>query len=94
MFANEGDEALEMLSQYHDIDVVVSEIHLNKTNAFNMLEQIRSKSPDTRVIILSHQPSDTAVFRRMMQVGACDFVAKPIDFTDLDKSIVRATRSV
>ena len=90
-FAHNGVEALEMLKEHEDIDMVVSDINMPQMDGLTLLEQIPQVDPDIRSIIISAY-GDMKNIRTAMNRGAFDFVTKPLDFADLRVTIDRTLR--
>ena len=90
-FAHNGVEALEMLQEHEDIDMVVSDINMPQMDGLTLLEQIPQVDPDIRSIIISAY-GDMKNIRTAMNRGAFDFVTKPLDFEDLRVTIDRTLR--
>ena len=81
-FAHDGVEALEVLSNDNDIDMVLSDINMPRMDGLTLLEQIPRIDPNIRSVIVSAY-GDMKNIRTAMNRGAFDFVTKPIDFADL-----------
>ncbi len=90
-FARNGVEALEVLNEHNDIDMVVSDINMPQMDGLTLLEQIPKVDPDIRSIIISAY-GDMKNIRTAMNRGAFDFVTKPLDFEDLQVTIDRTLR--
>ena len=90
-FARNGVEALEVLNEHSDIDMVVSDINMPQMDGLTLLEQIPKVDPDIRSIIISAY-GDMKNIRTAMNRGAFDFVTKPLDFEDLQVTIDRTLR--
>ena len=90
-FARNGVEALEVLNEHDDIDMVVSDINMPQMDGLTLLEQIPKVDPDIRSIIISAY-GDMKNIRTAMNRGAFDFVTKPLDFEDLQVTIDRTLR--
>ena len=91
VFAQNGVEALERLSQDEDIDMVLSDINMPQMDGLTLLEQIPKVNPNIRSVIISAY-GDMKNIRTAMNRGAFDFVTKPIDFEDLQVTIDRTLR--
>ena len=81
--ANNGDEALAVLSQFRP-DVVLADVDMPKMNGYQLCEKIKANS-DTRsvpVILLAgaFEPLDEELARN---VGAEDFIIKPFESQEL-----------
>ena len=72
--AVDGNEAVEQTLELNP-DVVLLDIRMQKTDGLSALKDIRDKSPDTRVMILSTYDNPTYV-ARSVALGAKDYVLK------------------
>lgn len=90
-FASSGQEALEFLKNHPGISVVITDIRMPGMSGLELLEQIQSDSPLTRVVIMSAY-SDMPNIRRAMHLGAHDFLTKPLDLDDVKATVERAAR--
>jgi sigma-B regulation protein RsbU (phosphoserine phosphatase) len=81
-------EALEVLQQDSNIDMVVSDINMPQMDGLTLLEQIPKVDPNIRSVIVSAY-GDMRNIRTAMNRGAFDFVTKPLDFEDLQITIER-----
>ena len=88
VFAHDGVEALELLQQEQDIDMVLSDINMPRMDGLTLIEQIPKVDPNIRSVIISAY-GDMKNIRTAMNRGAFDFVTKPIDFEDLKLTIAR-----
>ena len=88
VFAGNGVEALERLTNDPDIDMVVSDINMPQMDGLTLLEQIPKVDPNVRSVIISAY-GDMRNIRTAMNRGAFDFVTKPLDFEDLQITIDR-----
>ena len=91
VFAQNGVEALDVLSRDDDIDMVISDINMPQMDGLTLLGQIAELNPDIRSIIVSAY-GDMQNIRTAMNRGAFDFVTKPLDFGDLRLTIERTLR--
>lgn len=91
MFAHNGVEALEVLSEEQDIDMVLSDINMPRMDGLTLLEQIPKVDPNIRSVIVSAY-GDMKNIRTAMNRGAFDFITKPIDFEDMKVTIQRTLR--
>ncbi len=88
VFARNGLEALDLLNEDKDIDMVLSDINMPQMDGLTLLEQIPKVDPNIRSVIISAY-GDMKNIRIAMNRGAFDFVTKPVDFTDLQITIER-----
>ena len=91
VFAHNGVEALEVLSEEQDIDMVLSDINMPRMDGLTLLEQIPKVDPNIRSVIVSAY-GDMKNIRTAMNRGAFDFITKPIDFEDMRVTIQRTLR--
>ncbi|MCK5098458.1 MAG: sigma-54-dependent Fis family transcriptional regulator, partial [Desulfobacteraceae bacterium] len=86
--AQSGKQGLEYFETYSP-DIVVSDVKLGDMNGIDLLEQIKKKSPDTPVIIITAFGSiEMAV--QTMHKGAFNFITKPFDRDTLILSCKKA----
>jgi len=85
--AGDGAAAYEM-ALLNPPDLILSDISMPNMDGFQFLEKIRANASLANIpIILLTQHSDASVFRRGMDLGADDFLAKPVRRNDLLTSI-------
>jgi two-component system response regulator AtoC len=88
--ASDGHEGLE-LHEAHGHDVVLLDLELPDLSGIEVLERLRAR--DAAVILFTgHGDIETAV--RAMQLGAEDFLTKPVDLPHLIVVIERALQSM
>src|SRR6202046_2846124 len=93
LFASDGVEAWAMLEASGDIDLVVADINMPRMDGLTLLQKIRESAENVSTIIVSAY-GDMNNIRTAMNRGAFDFVTKPIDFADLEKTIAKTVRHV
>ncbi|MBK8259032.1 MAG: protein kinase [Polyangiaceae bacterium] len=92
-FAADGEDALDKMRHHPDIDIVVTDIRMPKMDGLTLLERVCKINPIASVIMMTAF-GDMSNVRRAMNHGAFDFVVKPIDFKDLQATLVRAVSHV
>lgn len=85
-FAQNGIQALEILAKESDIRLVISDINMPEMDGLTLLKNINEKFPAVIPIIVSAY-GDMNNIRAAMNLGAFDFVTKPINFEDLTITI-------
>ena len=85
-FAQNGLLALEKLQENPDIRMVISDINMPEMDGLTLLKKINEKYPEVIAIIVSAY-GDMNNIRAAMNLGAFDFVTKPINFEDLNITI-------
>ena len=89
-FALNGREALEKLDNggASGIDMVVTDINMPIMNGLELLSELAKHHPRLKSIVVSAY-GDMENIRIAMNLGAFDFVTKPVDFADLEATIER-----
>lgn len=92
-FASNGVEALKVLENNPDIDIIFSDIHMDKMDGLTLLSHIRELYPLKKVVIVTAY-GDMSNIRTAMNEGAFDFIVKPINFSDLNNTIEKTIDEV
>lgn len=86
--ADSGQAALDILSQ-ETFDVVLLDLHLDDIDGLTVMRQIKTRAPQTEVIIVTAYASvDSAV--ETMRLGAFDYLRKPVDIEKIVTCVNRA----
>ncbi|WP_446831956.1 PP2C family protein-serine/threonine phosphatase [Candidatus Foliamicus sp.] len=93
VFAHDGVEALEVIEQHDDIDLVLSDINMPRMDGLTLLEKLPDVDTDLRSVVISAY-GDIKNIRAAMNRGAFDFVTKPIDFDDLRVTVERGLQQL
>jgi phosphoserine phosphatase RsbU/P len=94
VFAHNGLEALARLLEHKDIGVILSDINMPEMDGLTLLAKLNElKNPALRTVIVSAY-GDMDNIRTAMNRGAYDFVTKPVDFTDLEKTIEKTIQEL
>ena len=86
LFAHDGQQALDLVRNEPDIDMVLSDINMPRMDGLTLLDKLRDLRVDLRTVIVSAY-GDMANIRIAMNRGAFDFITKPIEFEDLEVTI-------
>jgi len=89
IFASNGIEALKVLFQNQDINIVLTDINMPEMDGLTLLSHLPELKRIFKAIIISAY-GDMSNIRKAMNGGACDFITKPIDFNDLEITIFNA----
>ena len=93
-FAENGEDALNMLVDSGDISLVLSDINMPKMDGLTFLSEAQKlENPMFKTIIVSAY-GDMDNIRTAMNRGAFDFVTKPIDFSDLSTTIDKTLKEI
>ncbi len=93
LYARDGVEALAMLQKNNDIDMVVTDINMPRMDGLSLLQRLQENENKISTVIVSAY-GDMANIRTAMNLGAFDFLTKPIDFLDLEATIAKTIRHV
>jgi len=93
VFAINGNVALERLSENQDIDIVLSDINMPEMDGLTLLSKLNEQNNLLKTVIVSAY-GDMDNIRTAMNRGAFDFVTKPINFEDLDKTMEKTLQYV
>jgi len=82
VFAYSGEEALIQIEQYrHEAVLILSDINMPGMSGLELLEKIKDKMKEPPPIVMMITAyGDEENFKRSMDLGADDFLTKPIDF--------------
>jgi signal transduction histidine kinase len=86
LFASNGREALEVVRETADLDLLVTDINMPVMDGLTLLRELNTAGIDLKSIVISAY-DDMNNIRQAMNQGAFDFVTKPIDMTDLESTI-------
>jgi sigma-B regulation protein RsbU (phosphoserine phosphatase) len=89
-FAQNGLEALELLRQHQDMDMVVTDISMPQMDGLTLLQEIPGVAGDDLRCVVVSAYGDMKNIRTAMNRGAFDFITKPVDFDDLNVTIERS----
>jgi CheY-like chemotaxis protein len=83
--ATDGDKALENYN-FKDYDVMIIDLRLPGRDGLSVLEDIKSKHPDAKVIIITAYPS-VETEKEAMRRGAIEYLQKPFEMNYLETLI-------
>ena len=93
-FAHDGVEALRILLEHPDFDIILSDINMPEMDGLTLLAKINEmRNPALKCIIVSAY-GDMENIRNAMNHGAFDFATKPIDMEDLERTIQKAVEEI
>jgi two-component system response regulator PilR (NtrC family) len=79
--STDGKDALAK-HESHSYDIIITDIEMPEMKGVELLKQIRQRTPQTLVVIITAFGSvETAV--QALREGAADYILKPINFDDL-----------
>lgn len=89
VFAFSGEEALVYLNQHeHEAVLILSDINMPGMSGLELLENIKKKylKPPPKVMMITAY-GDAENHRIATELGADDFLTKPVDFTVLKQKL-------
>jgi CheY-like chemotaxis protein len=88
-FAFSGEEALTRIEKYtHEAVLILSDINMPGMSGLELLDRIKQKmhTPPPVVMMITAY-GDSENYKRAMELGADDFLTKPVDFIKLKEKI-------
>lgn len=93
-FAHNGLEALKLMVEHPDFDIILSDINMPEMDGLTLLSKINElRNPAQKCIMVSAY-GDMKNIRTAMNRGAFDFATKPIDMEDLSLTIEKAIEQI
>lgn len=80
------DGARLFASNYHKIDLVITDITMPRMNGIEMIHAIRQINPDIAIIVLSAH-NETSFLTQTIEAGVDGYLIKPLNVTLLIRSI-------
>jgi len=85
-FTDEED-AIDFVEN-NQVDLAILDIKLKKMNGIQVLEAMKQRRPELKVLMLTGYPTlETA--RSAMELGAGEYCVKPIDITELKEKVAQ-----
>ena len=93
-FAHNGLEALKMVLEKKDFDIILSDINMPEMDGLTLLTKLNEmRNPALKCIMVSAY-GDMGNIRSAMNNGAFDFATKPIDLDDRSRTIEKAIEEI
>ena len=93
VFALNGNDALDKLKQHPDIEVLLSDINMPEMDGLTLLTKMNELSPLVKSVMVSAY-GDMENIRCAMNRGAFDFICKPVNFEDLEVTMIKTLKHV
>lgn len=89
IFAYSGEEALTCMEQYkHEAVLILSDINMPGMSGLELLAHIKEKNhTPPPVVMMITAYGDAENYNKAMELGADDFLTKPVDFSELKEKI-------
>jgi CheY-like chemotaxis protein len=87
-FAGSGEEALEVLDQEiePELIVILSDINMPGMDGLTLLQRVKANYPNLPVMMVTAYGDDERR-RRASEYGAAEFITKPVDFDLLKRQL-------
>lgn len=86
--ASDGEQALQLFEQHHP-NLVVTDVRMPNMDGLSLTHQLKVRRPDCPVIIVTgYGDESTAV--AALKAGACDYLHKPFQISELKNTLERA----
>ena len=91
-FAHSGAQALELLASeiQPELIVILSDINMPGMDGLQLLGEIKQRHPDLPVMMVTAYGDDERR-RRASELGASEFITKPVDFDQLKVQLRQLT---
>ena len=86
IFSISGEEAIEVIKANEDIRLIISDINMPGLSGFELLQEAKCLRPELP-IYMSSAYSDSERQSLAKELGADDYIVKPVDFNDLKEKI-------
>ena len=93
VFALDGNQALDRLQEHPDTAIILSDINMPGLDGLSLLSKVNQDSPLIKTVMVSAY-GDMDNIRTAMNLGAFDFVCKPVNFDDLELTIEKTISHV
>ena len=93
-FAHNGLEALAILYNNPDIEIILSDINMPEMDGLTLLAKVNEMRNTALRVIMVSAYGDMKNIRQAMNNGAFDFATKPIDMEDLSRTIEKAIEQI
>jgi len=90
--AANGVEALEVLEREH-VDVLMADLKMPGISGMELLEKVKSRSPQTEVLIMTAYGSVPSAVQAM-KLGACDYITKPFNIEEVKLLLERVVNQM
>ncbi len=86
--AESGEEALEVMDRF-DPDLILLDIKMGGMDGIETLKFIKIKNKDSRVIMVTGtKPDEQNSFDCCRDLGALDYIHKPLQLDELEKTVL------
>lgn len=93
LFAENGQKALDVLQGNEDVDLVLTDINMPEMDGLTLLSKLNERNYFLKTVIVSAY-GDMENIRTAMNLGAFDFITKPIDFQDMEITMAKTIKHI
>jgi putative two-component system response regulator len=87
--AGSGRQGLDALDAAGELPLIISDLRMPELDGMGFLAEVRQRWPDTAVVMLSGM-AETSTAVDALQLGAADFLLKPVGVKELHARVTRA----
>ncbi len=85
VISTSGEEALGKIKE-QDFQLIILDIRLRGSDGIDLLEEAKAHNPNVKAIIITAYPSVETI-EKATKLGAVNYLTKPFELDDLDKSL-------
>jgi two-component system, NtrC family, nitrogen regulation response regulator GlnG len=89
--AQNGQAALQRIETEH-FDAVISDVRMPSMTGLELLDRLQQDNPDMPIVLMSGS-NEVENARAAAELGAFDYLPKPLVLADLQRSALRAVRA-
>jgi len=93
-FAHNGTEALNIIENHPDIVVILLDVNMPNMDGFSFLEELNKRNNPCIKTIFITAYDDMKNIRKAMNLGAFDFLVKPLPLNDLSATIKKTITQI
>jgi DNA-binding NtrC family response regulator len=86
LFSRSGEDAIEILKSDDEIALLISDINMPGLSGFELLQEVKTFRPNLP-IYMSSAYNDGERQSLAKELGAADYIVKPVDFNALKQKI-------
>lgn len=91
--AYDGEEALEKIQAFGDIDIVITDVRMPKVDGIQLSTYLSQHYPQIKIVIISGY-DEFKYAQKAIQLGVQDYLLKPVDVEELLSVIRRITNDL